>query len=301
MNKIIILTPSYNRANTLPILYKSLIEQTDRDFVWAIIDDGSTDNTKELVNKMIKNDFFQIDYIYQNNGGKARALNRGFTYFDNASIYVIVDSDDYLLPTAIETIKHYLSKYEKDEKIGAFFFHYSTPDGKILKRKKSKIIDKDYIMTRYEYNSTFGKRDGCICYLKRVIKKYRYPEYEGEKYVGPTVIEMEMANEFKIVFSPKVIGVAEYREGGLTHSGRQLRISNPLGMIHYSGLHQSKLCPITTRIKYSVAAQAYRFFSKKDKQTLSYLGLSKYLKKWAYIPGFILKFYWQLKYEKRKI
>ena len=295
MENLVILTPTFNRAKNLPMLYNSLKKQRDSKFKWVIIDDGSEDNTKQLVEEMIEEKQINIDYHFQSNGGKARALNKGFSLYKNASAFMIVDSDDYLLNTGTTTVKMYIKKYIKKKEIGAFFFHYNTTDGKVLNPNEKKIT-KDYILTPYDYNKKFGKHDGCICFLNQVVKKYRFPDFPGEKYVGPTVLQMKMTNEYKILYSPKVVGVAEYQEGGLTKSGRTLRIKNPLGMIYYSGLLQSKQAPLKVRIKNSIGAQAYRFFSKRDQEELSRFGLSKYLHKWAFIPGLILKLYWQFKY-----
>lgn len=98
MNEVVILTPTFNRAHTLTRLYESLKEQSDGKFDWVIIDDGSTDDTKSLIDKMIGENLLNIRYVFQENGGKARALNKGFLHCSYASVFMVVDSDDYLLP-----------------------------------------------------------------------------------------------------------------------------------------------------------------------------------------------------------
>ena len=55
--KVTILTPTYNRAHTLPRLYESLTRQSDKRFQWFIVDDGSHDNTKNVVNNFLQDDF----------------------------------------------------------------------------------------------------------------------------------------------------------------------------------------------------------------------------------------------------
>ena len=75
-------------------------------------------------------------------------------------------------------------------------------------------------------------------------------------------------------------------------------MQNPIGMLYYSGLQQSKQSSVKIRIKNAIGAQAYRFLSKLDKKSLLKLGLIDYLKSWAIVPGFILKIYWQFKYKK---
>ena len=97
---ITVLTPTYNRSDTLSILYNSLCRQTVKDFCWLIVDDGSTDNTDETVNEFIKKADFRIDYVKKENGGKHTALNTGIQRISTPLTF-IVDSDDYLLFVAI--------------------------------------------------------------------------------------------------------------------------------------------------------------------------------------------------------
>lgn len=294
MNDIVILTPTYNRADTLVRLYESLKKQHNKNFDWIIVDDGSTDETKRFVDEASAENIIDITYIFQTNGGKARALNTGFAACSYASVFVIVDSDDYLLPTAVDTVSDYLTRYRSNEEIGAFFFLYQTQDGSIIK-PRGKVIDEDKLMTRYQYNNKYILNDGCVCYLDRAVKKYRYPEFQGEKYVGPTVIQMEMASEFKMVFSPKVIGVAEYLAGGLSRSGRQLRFKNPNGMMYYASLMMSTKSKLSTQFKYAISIWPYAKLA--DKSFFEVLKMVKrpVLLMITYIPGMLLYMYWKRK------
>ena len=75
MKTITVITPTYNRCNTLHRVYNSLISQTYKDFEWLVIDDGSTDDTKELIQNYIKQDKIDIRYYFQENQGKHMALS----------------------------------------------------------------------------------------------------------------------------------------------------------------------------------------------------------------------------------
>src|SRR5665647_1656547 len=103
MSTLTIFTPSYNRGYILGQLYHSLLEQTCMDFEWVIVDDGSTDNTKDLVQAWTNEGKLTIRYIYQKNGGKMRAHNTGVLYA-TTELFLCVDSDDYLVETAVEEI-----------------------------------------------------------------------------------------------------------------------------------------------------------------------------------------------------
>ena len=99
-----IFTPTYNRAYSLERLYKSLVTQSLKDFEWLVVDDGSTDNTEELINKFVSDNKVKICYFKQENGGKHRAINRGAA-MAQGDYFLIVDSDDYLTSDAVESIK----------------------------------------------------------------------------------------------------------------------------------------------------------------------------------------------------
>ena len=104
MTLITIFTPTYNRAYTLHKLYGSLKRQTDKDFIWLIVDDGSSDGTKEIVSRWEHENIVPIKYIYQENAGKMQAHNLG-TVLAESELFLCVDSDDYLEDDAISKIR----------------------------------------------------------------------------------------------------------------------------------------------------------------------------------------------------
>ena len=100
--KITVFTPAYNRAHTLPRTYESLKRQNNKNFIWLIIDDGSIDNTQELVDQWIKEDNdFIIQYIYKENGGMHTAHNVAYQNI-TTELNVCIDSDDCLADNAID-------------------------------------------------------------------------------------------------------------------------------------------------------------------------------------------------------
>lgn len=108
---ITIFTPTYNREKTLPRVYDSLLNQTDKRFIWLIIDDGSTDNTKELVNRWIKENKLEIEYHFKENGGKHTAIRLAYQLAD-AKYLLGIDSDDELTPIAVEIFRKEWKKLE---------------------------------------------------------------------------------------------------------------------------------------------------------------------------------------------
>ncbi len=105
-----IITPTFNRAYILENLYMSLTLQKYKDFEWIVVDDGSTDETESLVLKWKNQKRIKINYIKQANGGKHKAINMALKHVNSDYVF-IVDSDDYLIDTAIESIDYYIKKY----------------------------------------------------------------------------------------------------------------------------------------------------------------------------------------------
>lgn len=105
MENFTVFTPTYNREKTLIRVYESLLNQTYKKFVWLIIDDGSYDNTKELVQTWINEKKINIEYHYQKNMGKHAATRLGWQLIKTKYI-VGVDSDDELIPEALEIYKN---------------------------------------------------------------------------------------------------------------------------------------------------------------------------------------------------
>ena len=81
-NIVTVVTCTYNRSKLIGSLYDSLLKQTDKNFKWLVIDDGSSDDTCQLIDKFIDENQIEIDYIYKTNGGKHTALNYAFENID---------------------------------------------------------------------------------------------------------------------------------------------------------------------------------------------------------------------------
>lgn len=295
--RIAVVTPTYNRSDFLKELYVSLINQNGRESLsWIVIDDGSNDSTKKIIENFKKENLIKIDYIYQKNSGKAAALNLAFNTFKLFDFFLIVDSDDRLMDNVYSSIETEILKYKDDSNIGAIFFRYMNSTNEILSSKKDHI-DKTVIMKRSEHDSRYGKYDGCVGYYKRVTSNYNYPTFYGENYLGPTVLQLMMEDEFEIVFSKKVIGIAEYQESGLTNSGRLLRLKNPNGMKVYSFLILKKTNSYTLKIKYAIYYNMYNYFSHVfSNKSEDVQEKSKYIKITKPF-GYLLYVYYKNKYK----
>lgn len=260
-----ILTATYNRKNEISRLYDSLCKQTDKEFVWVVVDDGSEDNTKEAIDKYIKENKIKISYFYQSNMGKHKAINRAVKIIDTPLTF-IVDSDDYLTENAIERIDYYYSKYKENKLLCGFSFLRMYSDGKINDKEyqKNEMIES-YIEARINRNIGGDKAE--VFYTK-CLKEFPFPEYENEKFISEAVVWIQMAKKYKMVNINEAIYVGDYLEEGLTKNLKKHKISSPLGYMDYAKELASKECSTKSKIKGLLLYGIYGKFANKNYKIL---------------------------------
>ena len=265
-NIVTIVTPVYNGENFISILYNSLLNQTDKNFKWMIIDDGSKDNTKETVDKFINENKIEINYIYKNNGGKHTALNYAFENVDT-ELTIIVDSDDFLKPQAIEVIRRDYQKITEaaNDNIGVIIYLKEFQDGRIIGTQfHDDALTVDGI--KYIINGNV-KGDKAEVFVTKVLRKHRFKVFDEEKFMGETVVWIPIYREYKCFVRNESICVCEYLNGGLTNQGRRLRINNPLGGMQNSLQYIKNDIKLKLRIKNTLLFIAYRNFAKRQGKT----------------------------------
>ena len=227
MKTITVITPSYNRAHTLPKCYISLKEQTSSDFVWLIIDDGSVDETEKLVSKW-KSDRnnFQIEYVKKENGGKASALNLAFDTVETPYV-CILDSDDYLINTAIESFLHEKELADTDENCCGLMAFRHNEDGTVM-GGKSIPTEKGQITMIDILNSDVHTELFCF-YKVKALNNLRFPSFPNEKFVSPQWLDYELSRRYYFVPSDKQYCICVYISDGLTRNKRKVIIKNPHG------------------------------------------------------------------------
>lgn len=256
MKKITILTSTYNRAGTLCKLFESLLSQTILDFEWIVIDDGSTDKTESIIQKMIGNNPpFRIRYYYQENGGKHRAINRGLEIASGEYIF-FVDSDDYLPKNSIEIVlKHIATLISSDKKFIGVSGLKAYPNGTIVGRTFKGNYRDCTDLERYKHNIIGDKAE---VYKLDILKDYRFPEVEGENFITEAVLWNRIAKEgYYLRHFNEVIYYCEYLEDGLTKNIDMNFVNNFKGYTMYvTELIEYEL-PLKIKIK-AVLAYCYR-------------------------------------------
>src|SRR5690606_15367689 len=181
MKTLTVFTPTFNRAYCLGQLYKSLVQQTNQDLSWMIIDDGSTDSTEELVQSWIDEDRIHIQYHYQENQGMHGGHNTAYSLI-KTPLNVCIDSDDFMPPNAVELILNKWDQIIDNPKYDGIVGVDSDKEGNIL---GTKIPEEQKEITLYSlYHKYKVKGDKKLIYKTEIIKKYpQYPLFEGERFV----------------------------------------------------------------------------------------------------------------------
>ena len=228
--KFTVFTPTFNRKELLEKLYKSLQKQTFKDFEWLIVDDGSTDGTGEKVKEFLEESKLDIKYFYKENGGKQRAYNFA-TDKANGELFICLDSDDEYVENGFETILKYWEKYEKDDDIAGMGYLSMYPDGEII---GSSFPEKEMISTQFDIYNKYGvKGDKGLMFRTEIIKKYKFPVFDDEKFITEAVVYNRICEKYKMVYVNEKIEIKEYQEDGLTAKYNNLLLRNPKGQALY--------------------------------------------------------------------
>lgn len=224
--KITVFTPTYNRAYILSHLYHSLQRQTFFDFEWLIVDDGSTDNTQDLVELWEKEkNFFPIYYYKQENGGKCRAINYALD-LAHGELFFTVDSDDYLTDDALEKIVKWEKELPKTECFCGIAGNLGTSPTETINTIFPGQYYEGTLLDRYK--NVDGER--AIVFYTEVHRKFKYPEFPGEKFMTEAVVYNRIAHAgYKIRFYNDIIWIYKYIDDGLTRLGSSAFINNPRG------------------------------------------------------------------------
>lgn len=291
MALLTILTPTYNRSGTLSRCYESLRQQTCKDFEWVVVDDGSTDNTKNVLTGF-SSDFFQIITIYKENGGKHTALNAAHPHI-HGDYVLILDSDDYLTETAVEEVLSSWKQFEYNEKIGILTFLKGTSDGKPVCTVTDYNVPVDIL--RYRRQSHLGN-DCCEVIRAKLFREYPFPVFEGEKFISECALWNRVGWQHKCVYINSIIYICEYLEDGLTKSGRSMRIKNPRGGMFTSNLRMDRRNYAGQRWKCGLLYTCYGCFA--------HLGITEQLRNAdypllvaaCYPLGVLMYYIWKHKY-----
>jgi|SRR5690625_209468 len=229
MKKLTVFTPTYNRAYCLSKCYESLKRQSRKDFIWLIIDDGSTDHTKELVYSWIKAGSLEIVYHFQENQGMHGAHNTAYQLIET-ELNVCIDSDDYMPDDAVEKILSYWNRYGSEEVGGIIGLDANRNHEIIGTQLPSEIKSSTLFDLHHKHRVTGDKK---LVYRTELTKKYPYPIFEYEKYVGLAYKYYLLDQHYEMLLMNDVICNVEYLADGSSKNMLRQYKSNPRGFSFY--------------------------------------------------------------------
>jgi glycosyltransferase involved in cell wall biosynthesis len=216
MKSITVFTPTYNRAHLLPRLYESLCYQNCNDFIWLIIDDGSTDNTKNLVAGWIEEGIIDIQYEYKTNGGMHTGHNKAYSLIAT-ELNVCIDSDDFLPSDAIDKIIMSWNSIVDKTKIAGVIGLDSDKNGNVIGSKIPEYLTQGSLhQLYYDHHVTGDKK---IVLRTDIVQKYpSYPEFPEEKLVPLGILYSMIGNDYDYIYKNEVYCIVDYQEDGSSSS-----------------------------------------------------------------------------------
>lgn len=234
MKTLTVFTPAYNRAHTIGRTYESLLRQTCKDFEWLVVDDGSTDNTRELVEGWAQEGKISIRYIWQKNQGMHGAHNTAYANI-STELNVCIDSDDYMPDDAVEIIVSFWKNNYRDEdkdRIAGIIGLDADTSGNVLGAEFPQDLKETTLRDYYEVLG--GSGDKKLVYRTEVVKKYPpYPLFEGEKYVGLALLYNMIDEDYKLLVCNQVMVNVDYQPEGSSFSMWKQYWNNPKGFAHF--------------------------------------------------------------------
>lgn len=286
--KISVLTPTFNRANFLERVYKSLLKNKEyiQNIEWLIMDDGSTDNTKSVIGKLKDENKIEIKYYYQENQGKMVAINK-LVEQSTGDLIVDCDSDDYFTKDAFKIIKEELEKYKEEKNIyGLCFLKYDQNGnnmGNNFKKEKTTMFDL------YFKEGETGEK--AIVFYSNIRKQYKHELEKNERFVTEARMYHKIDEKYQMICVNKPIMKCEYQEKGYTKNISKQFKENPNGYYKYFQEILKKNMKGVTLKKRLYAIKHYILFSylTKSKKNLKEIKnlINKIIYLILYIPGIL--------------
>ncbi|MFC4735410.1 glycosyltransferase family A protein [Bacillus daqingensis] len=225
--ELTIFTPTFNRAHTLSRVYGSLLQQTDKRFIWMIIDDGSSDQTAELVNEWQKQKMIPITYCFQDNQGMHGAHNTAYSIM-NTKWNTCLDSDDMFLPEAVAHIHKAIEECPASC-TGIAFHNCDMQENRI-----GTDFPNVQTSTLYDLYRRYRVRgDKKLVYKSKWTSEWPYPLFEKEKYVGLDYKYLKIDAKGPLYLYDQEICQVDYQEDGSSRNMLKQYKRNPAGFSFY--------------------------------------------------------------------
>lgn len=280
--KLTIHTATYNRAYILHQAYESLKAQTCKDFEWIITDDGSTDGTGEMVRRWQQEDNgFPIVYNPVPHVNIPRALNSGVAR-TRTEWFMMLDSDDYLVPEAVEKILNWLPEIENREEFVGLGFARCQPDGRFMKNQ-TPLIDPDigYVdATNVERAKYRLDMDMCEVHRTELLRRFPFQYWPTEGYAPEQLNYNAIALAgYKYRWRAEKMYICDYLPDGQTRNDKLVK-RNPMGFAMMHNQNMLLCCSFREKLRCAMQMTALSL----------YAGNPSYLKKSNCMAATVLSF-----------
>lgn len=227
MKTLTVFTPTYNRSHLLPRVYKNLKSQTSTDFIWMIVDDGSTDDTKSLVEQWQLENRVEIVYIYKINEGMHSGHNVAYQNI-TTPFNVCIDSDDYMPSHAVEVIVRETDKIKDDLSFCGIIGLDALESGELIGTAIPGHLDRVKLNELYLVHGVSG--DKKLVYKTSYMQKVPpYPIFAGEKFVPLDYKCLLLDQEYDLLPVNEVLVIVEYQDDGSSKNILKQYRLNPKG------------------------------------------------------------------------
>ena len=279
---ISIITPTYNRAKLLSNIYQCLLNQTNKNFEWIIINDGSKDNTDKVVKEFQKKKELNIKYYKKENGGKPSAYNLGVEK-STGELLLCLDDDDLLSKDAVEIILQDYKEIKNNENVAGLVYNvaYTYNKEKIIGTSLPNNVIDTYFDIYHKYKV---QGDKLQVIKSNIAKQYPMPIISGEKFIPEALINNRISLKYKFKYKSNVIRYAEYLPDGYTSNYFKLVKENPLG----NALYFKELYNLDKKIYNVYGYVLFSIYGKKKFKQILKEHPSKFKILLVYLPTWII-------------
>lgn len=248
MKRLTIFTPTYNRAYILPSLYESLKRQTNKEFCWVIVDDGSKDETKQIVGEWRNEKVVEIAYIKQENAGKMQAHNVGVLNC-KTDYFMCVDSDDFITDDAVDIIINNLARVDSDNSLAGIVAYKGKSDSEPIGNEFPAGVKHSPLGELYKRGF---KGDTSLIFKTEILKQYLFPKINGEKFMPEDYVYSQIDQIYKLLVLPQILIICDYLGDGYTKNMLKVLLGSPQSIMKYYCLKLKFECSIKERFMLSI-------------------------------------------------
>lgn len=227
MERLTVFTPTYNRAELLQVAFDALKRQTCKDFIWMVIDDGSTDDTRNVVSQWQNEDCgFCVEYYYKDNGGLQTAYVEAIKHI-KTELCMCVDSDDFLMDDAVERlIKFWIENGSND--VAGIVSLNKYPNGNIAGGRFPH--DMRTVNFRKIVPGMYGRTNNDIVMMYRTVcygLTTPAKQYPNERSLNATRQFIQIAQKYDMLIYNEPTVIVNYQADGISNNKFRAYMKSP--------------------------------------------------------------------------